>query len=72
MGRGNIRKLGTIGARSYTAGILVDPGWKDLGLGLEPADAAGAETAVGREAWKPYRQAREAGPGILGLLEPKP
>jgi 3-hydroxyisobutyrate dehydrogenase-like beta-hydroxyacid dehydrogenase len=56
----------------------VDLGWRDLGLGVELAAAAGAKTAVGREAWKLYKLAREAGlgrvdtSGLLGLLEPKP
>jgi len=56
----------------------VDLAWKDLGVGLELAAAAGAKTAVGREAWKVYGQGREAGlgrldsSGLLGLLEPKP
>ena len=56
----------------------MDLAWKDLGLGLELAAAAGAMTAVGREAWKLYGQApREADlgkldtSGLLGLLEPK-
>ena len=56
----------------------MDLAWKDLGVGLELAAAAGAKTAVGREAWKVYGQGREAGlgrldsSGLLGLLEPKP
>jgi len=72
------RKLGAMVERDYKAGFFVDLAWKDLGLGLELADAAGAKTAVGREAWKLYGQAREAGlgrldsSGLLGLLEPKP
>jgi 2-hydroxymethylglutarate dehydrogenase len=72
------RKLRAIVDRDYKAGFFVDLAWKDLGLGLELAAAAGAKTAVGREAWKLYGQAREAGlgkldtSGLLGLLEPKP
>jgi 3-hydroxyisobutyrate dehydrogenase-like beta-hydroxyacid dehydrogenase len=59
-------------------GFFVDLGWKDLGLGLELAEATGAKIAVGRKAWKLYGQAREAGlgklhtSGLLGLLEPTP
>jgi len=47
-----------------------------LVIPVELAAAAGAKTAVGREAWKLYGQAREAGlgrldsSGLLGLLEP--
>lgn len=72
------RKLGAMVKRDYAAGFYVDLGWKDLGLGLELAGAAGAESGVGREAWKLYARAREAGlgrldtSGLLGLLEPKP
>jgi 3-hydroxyisobutyrate dehydrogenase len=72
------RKLGAMVERDYKAGFFVDLAWKDLGLGLELADATGAKSAVGREAWKLYGQAREAGlgtldtSGLLGLLEPKP
>lgn len=72
------RKLGAMVEHDYKAGFFVDLGWKDLGLGLELADATGAKTTLGREAWKLYGQAREAGlgkldtSGLLGLLEPKP
>ena len=72
------RKLGAMVGGDYEAGFFVDLAWKDLGLGLELAAAAGAKTAVGREAWKLYGQAREAGlgkldtSGLLGLLEPRP
>jgi len=72
------RKLKAIVDRDSKAGFFVDLAWKDLGLGLELAAAAGAQAAVGREAWKLYGQAREAGLGkldtsaLLGLLEPKP
>jgi 3-hydroxyisobutyrate dehydrogenase-like beta-hydroxyacid dehydrogenase len=60
------------------AGHFVDLAWRDLGLGLVLAAAAGAKTAVGRGAGKLYGQAREAGlgkldtSGLLGLQEPKP
>jgi 2-hydroxymethylglutarate dehydrogenase len=72
------RKLGAMVERDYKPGFFVDLAWKDLGLGLELAAAAGAKTTVGREAWTLYGQAREAGlgkldtSGLLGLLEPKP
>jgi 3-hydroxyisobutyrate dehydrogenase-like beta-hydroxyacid dehydrogenase len=52
------RRLGAIVERDYTAGFFVDLAWKDLGLGLELAAAVGAKTAMGREAWKLYGQAR--------------
>jgi 2-hydroxymethylglutarate dehydrogenase len=70
------RKLAAIVAHDYQAGFFVDLAWKDLGLGLELAERSGAEAAVGREAWKLYGRAREAGlgrldsSGLLGLLEP--
>jgi 3-hydroxyisobutyrate dehydrogenase-like beta-hydroxyacid dehydrogenase len=72
------RKLGAMVERDYTAGFFVDLAWKDLALGLELAAAAGAKTAVGREAWKLYGQTLEAAlgrldsSGLLGLLEPRP
>jgi len=72
------RKIGAMVERDYKAGFFVDLAWKDLGLGLELAAAVGAKTAVGRQAWTLYGQAREAGlgrldsSGLLGLLEPKP
>jgi 2-hydroxymethylglutarate dehydrogenase len=72
------RKLGAMVERNYKAGFFVDLAWKDLGLALELAAAAEAKTAVGREAWKLYGQAREAGlgrldsSGLLALLESKP
>ncbi|HEV8458141.1 MAG TPA: NAD(P)-dependent oxidoreductase [Methylomirabilota bacterium] len=71
------RKLAALVARDYRAGFFVDLAWKDLGLGLELAERSGAEAAVGREAWKLYGRAREAGlgrldsSGLLGLLEPR-
>jgi len=69
---------GAMVERDYKAGFFVDLAWMDLGLGLELADATGAKTGVGREAWKLYGQAREAGLGtldtlgLLALLEPRP
>jgi 3-hydroxyisobutyrate dehydrogenase-like beta-hydroxyacid dehydrogenase len=71
------RKLAALVARDYRAGFFVDLAWKDLGLALELAEQAGAEPAMGREAWKLYGRAREAGlgrldsSGVLGLLEPR-
>ncbi|HET8578164.1 MAG TPA: NAD(P)-dependent oxidoreductase [Methylomirabilota bacterium] len=70
------RKLAAVVAHDYQAGFFVDLAWKDLGLGLELAERSGSEVAVGREAWKLYGRAREAGlgrldsSGLLGLLEP--
>jgi 2-hydroxymethylglutarate dehydrogenase len=72
------RKLKALVARDYSPGFFVDLAWKDLSLGLELGERAGAAMDVGREAWRLYGRAREAGlgrldsAGVLGLLEPPP
>lgn len=70
------RKLPNIVKHDYRAGFFMDLAWKDVGLALELSEAAGAQAAVGREAWKLYARARDAGLGrldslgVLGFLEP--
>jgi 2-hydroxymethylglutarate dehydrogenase len=70
------RKLAGLVKHDYQPGFHVDLAHKDLTLALGLAEAAGAETAVGREAWKLYARARAAGfgtldsSGVLKLLEP--
>jgi 3-hydroxyisobutyrate dehydrogenase-like beta-hydroxyacid dehydrogenase len=70
------RKLAAIVAHDYQAGFFIDLAWKDLGLGLDLAEQTGAQVSLGREAWKLYAKAREAGlgkldsAGLLGMLEP--
>ncbi|HET7877112.1 MAG TPA: NAD(P)-dependent oxidoreductase [Methylomirabilota bacterium] len=70
------RKLAAFVVHDYRPGFFVDLAWKDLGLGLELGERAGARMDMGREAWRLYGQAREAGlgqldsAGLLGLLEP--
>jgi 3-hydroxyisobutyrate dehydrogenase-like beta-hydroxyacid dehydrogenase len=71
------RKLAALVARDYRPGFLVDLAWKDLGLALELGEQAGAPMEVGRQAWRLYARAREAGlggldsAGLLALLEPR-
>ena len=70
------RKLAALATRDYRPGFFVDLAHKDLGLALDLAEGAGAESEVVRAAWKLYAAAREAGfgqldsSGVLALLQP--
>lgn len=70
------RKLKALVARDYQPGFFVELAFKDLGLALDLAGQAGAAATVGREAWRLYGQASEAGlgkldsSGVLRVLEP--
>jgi len=64
-------------ARNYKSGFFADLTSKDLGLGLERANATAAKTGVERENRNLCGQARVTGldtldtSGTLGLLEPR-
>jgi 3-hydroxyisobutyrate dehydrogenase-like beta-hydroxyacid dehydrogenase len=70
------RKIPKLAAHDYRAGFFVDLARKDLLLGLELAEQAGASADVGRAACHLYGRASEAGlgrldsSGLLRLLEP--
>lgn len=70
------RKRAALAAHDYRAGFFVDLALKDLRLALEMAEQAGARSAVAREAWRLYGEARGKGlgsldsSGLLKLLEP--
>jgi 3-hydroxyisobutyrate dehydrogenase-like beta-hydroxyacid dehydrogenase len=65
------RKLPALAKHDYRAGFFVDLARKDLGLALELAESAGAESSVARAAFQLYDSATTAGHGRLdssGLL----
>lgn len=70
------RKRAALAAREYSPGFFLDLAHKDLTLALALAEEAEAPSTVGREAWRVYGRAREAGlgrldsSGVLRLLEP--
>lgn len=71
------RKLAALVKHDYRPGFFVDLARKDLGLALDLAAEANSRLAVGREAWKLYGEASQAGfgrldsSGLLSLLEPR-